>query len=868
MTDSQISDAAEESLRGLTNAEAAACLNRDGPNELITMRRRSLVRVMFDVLREPMLLMLIAGGAIYLALGDKGEAAMLIVFAVFSVAITIVQEARSERAIASLRNIASPRALVIREGEQRRVAARDISYGDLVVLNEGDRVPADGWVVANDGLLLDESLLTGESIPVSKGIAPEMGRGVLPRPGGEGGAFAFSGTLVAHGTGLCRIAATGMNTEIGRIGGSLALLETGSPKLYRETRRLVALFALGAIVATGLCVILYGMLRGSWLEAALAGIALGMSLLPEEFAVVLAIFLAMGALRMSRVRVLARRAAAIETLGAATVLCTDKTGTLTENRMRVAELWLSDGSTYSPVGEGALPPAFSHLARLGVLASAAEPFDPMEVAFHDLDRRPHDAPEERGGSRDLKRHYPLDPTLLAVSRAWASRDDPDQHVIASKGAPEAIAELSGLDDAMRAEVQRQVDMMARQGLRVLGVAEADWCGADLPSTHRDFDFRFRGLVGLHDPLRASVPAAVRECASAGIRVIMITGDYPETARAIALEAGIDAQLVVTGKMLETMDDEELSAQLKNVGVFARILPEQKLRIVQALKAQGEIVGMTGDGVNDAPSLKAADIGIAMGGRGTDVAREAASIVLLDDDFGSIVAAVRMGRRIYDNLSKAMGFIVAVHVPIAGLALVPLLFGLPILLGPVHMALLEMIIDPTCSLAFEAEREEQDIMRRSPRDARARLLSVDLLVRSVLEGAVALVTVGLVLAVLVSQGASPTELRSTVFVALVLGVLALVLVNRSFSASLASAIMRPNPALATVVIIVFLMLGLAELVPAIGEMLKFTVLDMPQALIALGAGTCVLLILEMIKRAWPGYPNLADRKLGESRNCTP
>jgi Ca2+-transporting ATPase len=321
-------------------------------------------------------------------------------------------------------------------------------------------------------------------------------------------------------------------------------------------------------------------------------------------------------------------------------------------------------------------------------------------------------------------------------------------------------------------------------------------------------------------------------------------------------------------MLETMDDEELSAQLKNVGVFARILPEQKLRIVQALKAQGEIVGMTGDGVNDAPSLKAADIGIAMGGRGTDVAREAASIVLLDDDFGSIVAAVRMGRRIYDNLSKAMGFIVAVHVPIAGLALVPLLFGLPILLGPVHMALLEMIIDPTCSLAFEAEREEQDIMRRSPRDARARLLSVDLLVRSVLEGAVALVTVGLVLAVLVSQGASPTELRSTVFVALVLGVLALVLVNRSFSASLASAIMRPNPALATVVIIVFLMLGLAELVPAIGEMLKFTVLDMPQALIALGAGTCVLLILEMIKRAWPGYPNLADRKLGESRNCTP
>lgn len=836
---------------GLSEEEARARLVQDGPNELEKPRRRGPWRLIFEVLREPMLLLLLIGGAIYLALGDTREALMLLAFACFSVGVTIVQEARSERALAALRSMASPRALVIRAGTRRRIAARELVAGDLVLLSEGDRVPADAWLVEEDGLALDESLLTGESVPVTKKMVGETGAAGLPRPGGDGLAFVFSGTLVVRGSGLARIAATGPRSEIGRIGRSLALLETEPPRLYRETRRIVILFAIGAAAATALAVLLYGLLRGSWLEAALAGIALGMSLLPEEFAVVLTIFLAMGAMRMARVRVLARRAAAIETLGSASILCTDKTGTLTENRMRIAELCLPGGQIYATSGTAMLPEAFDRLAELGALASAAEAFDPMEIAFHELDRaqRAAGAAVRRDAGWDLRRHYPLDPSLLAVSRVWDTGGGRADHVIASKGAPEAIAELCGLDKAARAELERRTDAMAARGLRVLGVAEARWHGEELPGTHRAFAFELAGLVGLEDPLRASVPEAVRQCRSAGIRVVMITGDYPETARAIAAQAGIESREVVTGRMLERIDDTELLQRVGDIGIFARILPEQKLRIVEALKAQGETVAMTGDGVNDAPSLKAADIGVAMGGRGTDVAREASAIVLLDDDFGSIVAAVRMGRRIYDNLAKAMGFIVAVHVPIAGLALMPLLFGMPILLGPIHMALLEMIIDPVSSLAFEAERDEADVMRRPPRSARERLLGPALIGRSIVQGVVALLVVGVVLFVFSRGAPDPVELRSTVFIALVAAVLSLVLVNRSFSASLTSALRRPNPALAAVVLLVALMFLLAELVPAFGGLFGFVALDLVRTVVALGAGVLVLLLLEGLKLAF-------------------
>jgi Ca2+-transporting ATPase len=837
--------------RGLGENEAMARFRAEGPNELPRQGRRTMFGILVEVLREPMLALLLAGGIVYLALGDLQEALILLALAGFSVTITVVQESRSERALEALRDLASPRALVVRDGERRRIPGRDVVRGDLVVLAEGDRVPADAWVLENDALQLDESLLTGESVPVRKGERGAAFPAELPRPGGDALPYVFSGTLVAGGSGLCLVAATGPRSEIGRIGQSLANLETEAPRLYRQTRRLVLVFAVGGTAASLFAVLLYGLLRGAWLEGALAGIALGMSLLPEEFPVVLTVFMAMGAMRMSRVRVLARRAASIETLGSATTLCTDKTGTLTQNRMTIAQLRLPDGRVFEGSTEGVVPKHFWPLAELGILASAPQPFDPMEVAFHDFGARDGAAelPRRQEADWDLRHRYPLDPALLAVSHVWSTGDGQGDHVVATKGAPEAIAELCKLDMLQRAEIDAAVDAMAAQGLRVLGVAEARWGGTGLPDTQRGFEFAFRGLVGLQDPLRPSVPEAVRQCRGAGIRVVMITGDYPETARAIAAQAGIEAGEVVTGAMLARMDDAELAAKVMGITIFARIMPEQKLRVVEALKAAGEIVGMTGDGVNDAPSLKAAHIGIAMGGRGTDVAREASSIVLLDDDFGSIVTAIKVGRRIYDNLRKAMGFIVAVHVPIAGLALMPLLFGLPILLGPIHIALLEMIIDPVCSLVFEAETEEADVMQRPPRAPETALLSRGLMIWSVVQGVVALAAIGGLVLWIYGSGVPEPALRSVMFFALVGAVLALVLVNRSFSASIARAVLRPNIAFASVVAVIVVVLGLAQFVPSVSGLLRFAPLGAAHGAAALLVGVLVLVLLEAVKRRW-------------------
>lgn len=827
--------------QGLTQAEAHARLASEGFNELPRTKRRSPLRIILDVLREPMLALLLAGGVVYLLLGSREEALILMAFACLSVGITVVQEARTERVLEALRDLTSPRALVIRGGERLRIAGREVARGDLIVLAEGDRVPADASLLEATGLSADESLLTGEAVPVRK----VAGAKTPARPGGEDQSMVFSGSLIVRGSALALVTATGPASEIGRIGTSLDKLEIETPHLQRQMRKLVIVFAaVGATVSVAV-VVLYGLLRGGWLDAVLAGIAVGMSMLPEEFPMVLAVFMAMGAWRISKVRVLTRRASAIETLGAASVLCTDKTGTLTENRMTIAELRLADG-TAAKIGP-ALPEAFRELAAAGVMASAPKPFDPMEKAFHSLAKADlRDGETLPGGGRTLTRSYALAADLLAMSQAW---DTPGKGwQIAAKGAPEAIADLCKLEASTRAALTEQVDQMAKSGLRVLGVAEAAHPGP-LPPSQRDFSFRFLGLVGLADPLRASVPAAVAECRSAGIRVIMITGDYPATAQAIATQAGLQGTVAIAGPDLAAMSDADLAMAVKDVTIFARITPEQKLRIVTALKAAGAVVAMTGDGVNDAPSLKAANIGIAMGGRGTDVAREAASIVLLDDDFGSIVTTIRLGRRIYDNLRKAMSFILAVHVPIAGLALLPLLFGMPILFGPVHIAFLEMVIDPICSLVFEAETEESATMTRKPRPPAEPLFSGPTIIWSLVQGVLVLGVTATIFALAPGYGQSTDQVRSLTFAALIFCIVALILVDRSRSSSILTAITRPNRALAFVLPIVGILLAHAMFWKPARDLFGFAAFEAAFLAVPPLAGLAVLLVLEVLKPVW-------------------
>ncbi|MDD1760293.1 MAG: HAD-IC family P-type ATPase, partial [Methanothrix sp.] len=697
---------------GLSEAEASELLEKLGYNELPSAKPRSIFAIALEVLKEPMFLLLVAGGLIYLLLGDIQEALILLAFVFVVMGITLYQERKTERALEALRDLSSPRALVIRGGVHKRIAGREVVPGDLIFLSEGDRVPADAELLYCTNLSADESLLTGESVSVRKSCSD--GSNAMAQPGGDDLPFVYSGSLIVQGQGAALVKATGSGTEIGKIGKALQSVESEKTALQKQTSKLVQKLALLGLALCTLVVVVFGVTRNDWLQGLLAGITMAMAVLPEEVPVVLTIFLAMGAWRISQNGVLTRRVPAVETLGAATVLCTDKTGTLTENRMTV-KMVFANGQYYS-IDElvGTLPDDIHEVVEYSILASENDPFDPMEKAFKQLGEDYLKRTEHIHKDWSPVKEYSISRNLLAMSRVWRSTDG-SEFIIATKGAPEAIMDLCHLDESSCQNLTENIRTMAKKGLRVLGVARARFKETDLPQGQHDFEFQFLGLVGLADPVRAGVADAIKECYDAGLRVVMITGDYPDTAQAIAREIGLKyADKVLTGPQMELLSDDDLRECINNVNIFSRVVPEQKLRLVNALKANGEVVAMTGDGVNDAPALKAADIGIAMGGRGTDVAREAASLVLLDDAFSSIVQAVRQGRRVFDNIKKALSYILAIHVPIAGMSLIPVLLQWPLVLLPVHVVFLELIIDPACSVVFEAEPEEEDVMLRQPR----------------------------------------------------------------------------------------------------------------------------------------------------------
>jgi P-type Ca2+ transporter type 2C len=765
---------------GLSAPEAARRLAADGPNELPTARARNLVQQTWDVVRQPMLLLLLGAGTVNFLLAEPLDGAILLSFVVVVIAISIYQERKTERALTALRDLSSPRALVVRDGRRTRIAGRDVVRGDLVVLAEGDRVPADGALAEAVNLSLDESALTGESVPVRKARTDgDPSTAAVGRPGGEATPWVFSGTLVVKGHGLAVVKHTGPRTELGRIGTALRSIESERTPLQREVDRLVRYVAVVGLAAAAIVVIVYGLTRGHWLQGLLAGIATAMAVLPEEFPVVLTVFLALGAWRMSRKHVLTRRSPVIETLGSATVIAVDKTGTLTMNAMTVRDL-IVDGRTHA-VDDQPLPEAFHTLAEYAVLASPVDPFDPMDRAFQTLGPRYLANTGHAHTGWELVREYPLSEKLLALSHVWRSPDG-SRYLVAAKGAPEAIADLCHLDPDARAALTVEVQAATATGQRVLAVARAGIdADAGLPAAQHAFDFEYLGLVGLHDPIRPGVAEAVAECARAGVRTVMITGDYPGTALAIAREIGLDHSAgVIAGPQLDTLAPDELARRVRTVSVFARMVPEQKLDLIRALKAGGEVVAMTGDGVNDAPALRAADIGIAMGARGTDVARESADLVITDDDFTSIVGGVRQGRGIFDNLRKAMAYIIAVHVPIIGMSLVPIFVtDWPLVLLPVQIAFLELIIDPACSVVFEAEQVDPAIMKQPPRRPGEPVLGRRILAIAALQGLSALTAATGVYLWSVLADRPDNVVRSVTFATLVLGNLTLILVNRSW-----------------------------------------------------------------------------------------
>jgi len=834
-----------ESVKGLSSAEAAEKIRTGGYNELPESEKHGIFGIILEVVKEPMFILLVASGLIYFVLGDVTEGIMLMSFVFVIIGITVYQEQKTERALDALRNLSSPRALVIRDGEQKRIAGREVVTGDMLILVEGDRIPADGVLISSNNVSVDESLLTGESVPVRK-IPWVMGLEV-ERPGGDDQPFVYSGTLVVQGQGLAEVRSTGARTEMGKIGCVLQTVERDETRLKSEISRIVRLIAIIGLFLCTVIVVVYGLTRGNWIEGLLAGITLAMAILPEEFPVVLTIFLALGAWRISKKNVLTRQVPAIETLGSATVLCVDKTGTLTQNRMTVQSFFAGGQfCTHDATGKNSVAEICHELAEFAILACKKDPFDPMEKALIHLREGDFGKTEHIHSGWELIVEYPLSQELLAMSNVWRSPGGND-YIIAAKGAPEAIADLCHFDQAKQQALAVDINTMATEGLRVLGVAKASFIRPELPGGQHDFTFTFLGLVGFADPVRPQVADAVKECYTAGIRVVMITGDYPLTAKNIARQIGLDdTDTCITGNELDAMSEAELLKKIRSVSIFARVVPEQKLRIVNALKAAGEVVAMTGDGVNDAPALKSADIGIAMGGRGTDVAREASSLVLLDDNFTSIVSAMRLGRRIFDNLKKAMAYIFSIHVPIAGMSLIPVLFNMPLVLLPVHIVFLELIIDPACSIVFESEKEERNVMNRPPRHKEEGLFTKKTLALSLLQGFVVLAVVMGVYVNALGRGFGEAEVRTLTFTTIVIANLCLILTNRSWSETIIPTLRTPNRAMAWVFAGTLICLILVLFIPVLQDLFRFGSVSMVDLLGCAVAGIGSVIWFECYK----------------------
>lgn len=791
--------------QGLTQKQATRLLEKNGYNELPSAKPKTLMSFLLEIIKEPMISLLLAATIIYFTLGDKAEAGLLSLSIIGVMAISIYQERKTEKSLQALTQLSSPRAIVVRDGKEKRIAGREVVVGDLIILVEGDRIPADASLLEATNLNVDESLLTGESRPVTKSV--------------EDNNRVFSGSMAISGHGLAVVTATAMGTELGKIGKSLSGIEIEKTLLQKEINTLVKWLATVGMILCLILVAYYVISRGHFIEGILAGLTLAIGIIPEEFPVVLLIFLSMGAWRLAKHNVLARRTATIETLGAATVLCVDKTGTITENKMTIMKLAHPDGSIF----EGDFKDD-TEIIKYGVLASQRKPFDPMENAFLLAGKKLFDL-KATHNQYELAREYPLEKTSLSIVHAYKKYND--VYLLALKGAPEEVLDLCHLSSEEHARISHQAGLFAKEGLRVIAVAKGEHSGDELPENRHDFHFSFVGLVGLADPVRSGVAKSVTSAYQAGMRIIMITGDHHDTALDIARQINLKTDGVLTGKEFEEMTSVERKVALRKVSVFSRVVPHQKLMIVEELKRLGEIVAMTGDGVNDAPALKSAHIGIAMGERGTDVAREAASIVLLDDNFNSIVSGVRIGRRIYGNLQKAINYLISVHIPIVLLSLLPVFFGMPLVLLPAHIVFLEFIIDPTCTIVFESDEEDADTMIRPPRKLKERIVDMRNLLWPILQG----VLIGLILFVafaLTLPAFGEHIARTYTFALMVFLNIALVLSNLARKENVISKIMKnDNRALIYVVIFTLSVLYLATHYRPIMDIFDFGYLNLKQ-----------------------------------------
>lgn len=750
-------------LEGLTPEEVLLSRQTYGSNRLYIRPKRGFIHMLWEVLRDPMFLLLLVGCSLYFALGDHTEAWIMAVSVLFVFALEVIQEYRSEGALKALRQMAQPKVRVVRSGSRQEILTEEVVVGDLLVFEEGERLAADGKIVHAMDLSLDESVLTGESLPVEK--EPEAGKDAV-----------FQGATVSSGMGIARVTAVGNATVFGKLGKAIEQIDAEPTPFQRKISRFVRQMLIAGFAAFLLVLGINFSYEGNWMSAVLFSLAFALALIPEEIPVAFSAFLAIGAFRMSRQGVLVKQPKTVESLGSATVLCLDKTGTITENRMSVAEVRDFSGK--------------NRVLEYAMWASEPDPFDAMEKAIHE-------AYSNVQGMIALKDYrlihdYPLGGIPPMMTHIY--QNDSGVQFVASKGAVERILQVCNLDETVREIAMRHTIGLASKGYRILGVASAVWESKTYPDRQDDFAWEFEGLVALYDPPKPNIREVMDRFYQIGLKVKMVTGDYAQTALNIATESGIrHSGAVLTGEDVMQMGEDELSRRVGETAVFARMFPDAKLRLVEALKSVGEVVAMTGDGVNDGPALKAAQIGIAMGRKGTEIAKGAASMVLLDDNLEHLVAAVINGRKIYQNLKKAIRYVISIHVPIVLTVLLPLLFNWPYLhiLLPIHVVFLELIMDPTCVIAYENEPAEKRLLNRPPGHADGGLFTWKQLAWSILQGLVLTAGIMFMYHYTVARQGGEEEVRGSVFLTLMFSNIFLTLVNRSFRYSILKTIRYRN-----------------------------------------------------------------------------
>lgn len=823
---------------GITTAEARVLQDKYGKNELTPQKRESFIKKAFHVICEPMFLLLIVAAIIYFILGEPRDGAIMLIFVLGIISIDIIQEWKTDKTLNALKDLSAPHIKVIRSGEEQIIASSDLVPGDLMLIYEGIKIPADGIIVKCNDLCVDESSLTGEAEGVWKintGDAPNSDDYWRKD-------YCYAGTLVTQGTAHVLVDKIGASTEYGKIGVNIATAPDEKTPLQKQTGSLVKLCAgIAAVLFALVGVFTYinipdHAFGDRLIESILSGITLAMAMIPEEFPVILTVFLSMGAWRLAKKNSLVRKLPSVETLGAVSVLCVDKTGTITMNQMTVQDTWAKTGDEKS-------------LITIMGMGCETDAYDPMEKAMLAYCEKNNITRDELFGG-ELITEYPFTNELKMMGHVWRKNG---KVIIAAKGSPERILTICALSDMEKAECEKKINELSSRGLRVIAVAAMNpQTDNDIPEKITDCSLTFLGLVGLADPPRESVKTDIAVCNKAGIRVVMITGDNGGTAASIAKQIGMkNYDHIITGDMLNNMTDEELREKVKEVSIFSRVVPEHKMRIVKAFRDNGEIVAMTGDGVNDAPALKYADIGIAMGKRGSEVSREAADLILMDDNFTTIVETVKDGRRIYDNIRKAVGYVFSIHIPIAFASLLAPVLGIApvaLFLLPLHVVLLELIIDPTCSIVLERQPAERDIMERKPRDPKEKLLTPRILIKSVIQGLVIFAaSFGTYLTVLAGNEANAPVARTMGLAIIMLSNLLLVQVNSSECDFAFRSVIRLAKDKVMWGVNIFTIIGLAAILyTPLAEFLKLAPLSATQLFTAVGIAVAAVLWYEIVK----------------------